>query len=94
MHRNVGDRGALGAEQMCVFLKIGAKAGGFALVVYGAHQAAFGQSFQTVVHGCQGDAWHPVFDPEKNFDGAGMVGLGHQRFENCFALFGLTNPFF
>jgi len=90
---NVGNRCTLGAEQVRVLLKIGAKAGGFPLMVDGPHEAAFSERFKAVVHGCKRNAWHAIFHPHKHLNGAGVVCLSHQSFENGLALFGLTDAF-
>ena len=83
---NVMDLVAFFADEMAVFLKVGTKAGGFAFDIDLTGQAAGNERLQAVVHRGQGDVWHLLLGPQKNFRGRRMVAFGQQHIIDFAAL--------
>ena len=74
---DVRNGAALGAKQVGVLLKVGAEAGGFALMVDRAYEAGGSEAFEAVVNRGQRNGGHAVLDPHENFDRARVVGSSH-----------------
>jgi len=93
VRRDVGDFAALLAEEMGVKFEIRAIAGGLAVVIYGADEAALGQGLEAIVNCGEGDAGEFFLDSHENVNGGGVIAGDLQGVVNFAALGGETEPF-
>jgi hypothetical protein len=70
---DVGDFAALLAEEMGVKFEIRAIAGGLAVVIYGADEAALGQGLEAIVNCGEGDAGEFFLHSHENVNGRGVI---------------------
>jgi len=71
--RNVHDSTAFAAGEVPVLRVVGTVAGGTAVEVDFADEAAVGQRFENIVNRGQGKGFHLRFGPEKNLHRRGVI---------------------
>ena len=73
---------------MGVLGEVGTIAGGLALKIHGADEAAFGECFKTVIDGGERNGGHLAARAGVDFLSGGMIALVQQDRKNLLALFG------